>query len=48
MNRTDIREKFVNVGAEVVGSSPQEFAAKIRAEIASMGKVIKDAGIRNE
>jgi len=48
LNRSDIREKFVNVGAEVVGSSPQEFAAKIRAEIASMGKVIKDAGIRDE
>jgi tripartite-type tricarboxylate transporter receptor subunit TctC len=35
-------------GTEVVGSSPQEFAASIKAEMASLGKVIKAAGIRTE
>lgn len=48
LNRADVKEKFLNVGAEVVGSSPQEFAATIRSEMARMGKVIRDAGIRVE
>jgi tripartite-type tricarboxylate transporter receptor subunit TctC len=33
---------------DVVGSSPDQFAAKIRVEMSVMGKVIKDAGIRAE
>jgi hypothetical protein len=31
---------------EVVGSSPGTSAAKMKAEIAKWGKVIKDAGIK--
>jgi tripartite-type tricarboxylate transporter receptor subunit TctC len=32
----------------VVGSSPEAFAATIKSEMARMGKVIRDAGIRAE
>ncbi|HEX3171609.1 MAG TPA: tripartite tricarboxylate transporter substrate-binding protein, partial [Burkholderiales bacterium] len=35
-------------GNELVGSTPAEFAAVIKAEIVKYGKVIKDAGIRVE
>ena len=48
LDRTDVREKFLKAGLETVGSSPQEFGAKIKSEITRLGKVIKDAGIRSE
>jgi tripartite-type tricarboxylate transporter receptor subunit TctC len=35
-------------GFEVVGSSPEVFAALIRNDTARLGKVIRDAGIRVE
>jgi tripartite-type tricarboxylate transporter receptor subunit TctC len=48
LNRPDIKEKLFNAGLEAVGSSPDQLAATIKLELASMGKVIKDAGIRDE
>jgi tripartite-type tricarboxylate transporter receptor subunit TctC len=45
LNQTDVKEKFLNPGVEMVGSSPEQFAATIKADMARMGKVIKDAGI---
>ena len=42
------KEKLLNSGIEIVGSSPEELASKMKFEIARMGKVIKDAGIRIE
>ncbi|HEY5608385.1 MAG TPA: tripartite tricarboxylate transporter substrate binding protein, partial [Alphaproteobacteria bacterium] len=35
-------------GADPVGSSPEEFAAFLRAETAKWAKVVKDAGIQPE
>ena len=46
LNRADVKERLLNVGLEMVGSSPEQFAGKIRSEMARMGKVIRDAGIR--
>jgi tripartite-type tricarboxylate transporter receptor subunit TctC len=48
LRRPEVRDVLFNDGTEVVGSSPQEFAASMKAEIASLGKVIKAAGIRTE
>ncbi len=48
LNAPDVREKLFSSGVEVVASSPQELAAVIKAEMAKWGKVIKDAGIRDE
>ena len=42
----DVKEKFFSVGSEVVGSSPEKFAAEIKADINRWSKVIKDAGIQ--
>jgi tripartite-type tricarboxylate transporter receptor subunit TctC len=43
-----LRERLsdIAVGLDVVGSSPEEFSQKIKAEIARMGQLIKDSGIR--
>ncbi len=46
LNLPDVKERFLNVQAEVVGSSPEQYAAIIKSEIAKMSKVIKDANIR--
>jgi tripartite-type tricarboxylate transporter receptor subunit TctC len=46
LRRPDVKEKFFGNGVEVVGSTPAEFAATINAQVARMGKVIRDAGIR--
>jgi tripartite-type tricarboxylate transporter receptor subunit TctC len=41
----DARDRLKDVGMEVIGNSPAEFAADIRAETPQWAKVIKDAGI---
>jgi tripartite-type tricarboxylate transporter receptor subunit TctC len=46
LDRADVKERLTNVGIEGIGSSPAEFAAIIKADMARMGKVIRDAGIR--
>ena len=46
--RQDIRERFFNAGAEAIGGTPESFTALIRADIARLGKVIRDAGIRDD
>jgi len=33
---------------ETVGGSPEQLAATVKSEMARMGKVIRDAGIRGE
>ena len=48
LQRPDVKEKFFNAGSEVIGSSPQQFAATIKSEMAKWGKVIKDANIGAE
>ena len=47
INLPDIKEKFLALGIETVGSSPQEATAAIKSEIAKVGKLIKEAGIRH-
>ena len=48
VNRADVKERFLDAGVEVVGSTPEQFAAFIKSEIATMGKVIRDVGIKVE
>lgn len=43
-----VRERIIGVGAEPVGSSPEEFAAFIRSELVTWAKVIKEVGITAE
>ena len=48
LQRADARERLFNAGVEAVGSTPEQFAATLKAEMAKWGKVIRDAGIRSE
>jgi tripartite-type tricarboxylate transporter receptor subunit TctC len=48
LRRADVKEKFFNSGTEAIGSTADEFAAAIKAEMAGMGKVIRDEKIRAE
>jgi tripartite-type tricarboxylate transporter receptor subunit TctC len=42
----EVRKKFDELGLEMVGNTPTEFAAVIKKEIPEWAKVIKDAGIK--
>jgi tripartite-type tricarboxylate transporter receptor subunit TctC len=42
----EVKEKFAAAGLETVSSTPAEFAAFIRGEIAKWGKVAKEANIK--
>lgn len=44
----DVTQRFQLDGAEGVGSTPAEFAAFLKTEMAKWSKVIKDAGIKSE
>lgn len=44
----DIRERLTNLGFDIVGSSPEAFAALIKDQNARIGKVVRDAGIKAE
>jgi tripartite-type tricarboxylate transporter receptor subunit TctC len=44
----EVRERLAAEGAEVIGSTPVEFAAYIAAELARVGKLLRDARIRME
>jgi tripartite-type tricarboxylate transporter receptor subunit TctC len=48
INRPEVKEKFLNAGMEPVGSTPERLLGTMKAEIARLGKVIKEAGIRDE
>jgi tripartite-type tricarboxylate transporter receptor subunit TctC len=41
----DVRKRLSDIGMEVIGNSPAEFTAAIKAETPQWAKVIKDAGI---
>ncbi len=43
-----IQERIVSVGAEPVGSSPEEFGAFLKSEFTTWAKVIKEVGITVE
>ena len=44
----DVKEKFATAGLETVSSTPAEFAAFIRSEIAKWARVAKEANIKIE
>ena len=48
LNGADVKEKLLNSGVEAAGNSPEQFAATIKADMTTVGKLIKDAGIRAE
>jgi tripartite-type tricarboxylate transporter receptor subunit TctC len=47
-NTPTVKEQFFSTGSEAVGSTPEEFAAAVKAEMTRLGKLIKDVGIKTE
>jgi tripartite-type tricarboxylate transporter receptor subunit TctC len=43
----DIQQKHAEVGAQIVGGTPEQFHAYLKAEIAKFGKLVKAAGIQS-
>jgi tripartite-type tricarboxylate transporter receptor subunit TctC len=46
LNLAAVREHLASEGAEPIGGTPEEFAAHINAELARMGRVIRDGQIK--
>ena len=41
----DVRQRFADLGFDVVGNSPREFSAFVQNEVVKWGKVVKAANI---
>ncbi len=48
LRRPDTKERFFAAGVESLGSTPEELAATVKSEMDRLGKVIREAGIRDE
>ena len=46
LNQPEVKERFSNIGAQTIGSSPEELELFVKSDMAKWGKLIKDAGIR--
>ena len=42
------KARFAGMGMQVVGSTPEELGAKMKAEIARVSKLVKEAGLKEE
>ena len=45
LNVPEVRERLVSLGVEPMGSTPSEFEARFRSDLAKFAKIIKDAHI---
>ena len=45
MRKPDVAQRVLDMGADVIVSSPQEFTAEIKAEVERWRKVVKEANI---
>jgi tripartite-type tricarboxylate transporter receptor subunit TctC len=48
LGQPDVREKLLSVGVETIGSTPEALRVTVKEEMARMGKVIREAGIREQ
>ncbi len=48
LNTAEVKERLLSAGVESAGTSPEQLAATVKADMARMGKVIKEAGIKLE
>jgi tripartite-type tricarboxylate transporter receptor subunit TctC len=48
LHSAEAKEKFLLVGVETAGTTPEQFTESMKTEMSRMGKVIRDAGIRED
>ena len=48
LQQPDVKERLFKGGSEVVASTPEAFGAAIKAEMTTLGKLITDAGIKDD
>ena len=48
VKRADFQERLLKDGVEGVGNTPEQFAAQIRADLASWARVVKASGAKME
>ena len=41
----EVRQRIAHEGADPLGSTPEQFAAKVKSEVVKWGKVMRDAGL---
>jgi tripartite-type tricarboxylate transporter receptor subunit TctC len=42
----DIQKRHADVGAQIIGGSPEQFHAYLKSEVEKFGKLVKSAGIK--
>ena len=48
VRKPELREKFITLGIDPAGTTPQEFARFLKNEVDKWGKVIKPANVKIE
>jgi len=48
LGQPDVKEKLMSIGVEAVSSSPQALTVAMREDVARVGKLIKDTGMKAE
>ncbi len=46
LNKSEVKEKLLGLGVEAEASSPEQWAAIVKSEMAKLSKIIKEAGLR--
>ena len=46
LNSPDVKDRLEALGMEVIGSTPEQFDAFVKTEIAKWAKVVRDNGIK--
>ncbi len=46
LKQPDVQERFKGEGGDIVGNTPEEFAAFMQKEVPKWSKVVKDAGVK--
>ena len=48
LEQLDVKEKFQSIGVEIVAGTPEHLASVVKTEMARLGKLVKEAGLRSD
>jgi tripartite-type tricarboxylate transporter receptor subunit TctC len=46
LQQSDVKEKIISVGVDVVGGSVETYIEFVKTDFARWGKIVKDSGIK--